>query len=53
MTEERLRQVEAELKITDELLASANETLGLLPECPLHGPCHPFWRDWITKMRAK
>jgi hypothetical protein len=45
-------ELRAELATTDRLLRSANETLALLPECPTHGPCHPWRRAWLQQLFA-
>jgi len=45
--ETRLRE---EMRVTEELLASANAVLALIPECPQHGQnCHPHQREWIEQ----
>lgn len=31
----------------ESLLADAQHTLALLPQCPDHGYCNPYFRDWI------
>ncbi len=44
---EQIAALTAELKVERELLASADETLALIPECPAHGRCHPYMQIWI------
>ena len=46
------QHLEQELAVTDKLLKARNETLALIPECPVHGPqCQPHMREWIEKAR--
>lgn len=33
----------------ESLLADAQATLALLPQCPDHGYCNPYFRDWIRE----
>jgi len=53
IVKDELKQLRDELAITDKLLNTRNETLALIPECPVHGPqCQPHMREWIEKAKA-
>lgn len=49
---QRLGQLEAELRVTDELLAARQGVLDAIPECPRHGSCVPHALDWIKQAEA-
>ena len=56
LTEQQLRQriaeLEEELTVTDKLLATRQEVLNEIPECPTHGnECMPHALDWIKRAK--
>jgi hypothetical protein len=44
--------LEAELKVTDELLRDRQRVLDAIPPCPVHGPCIPHALAWIERAKA-
>lgn len=51
---ERIRELEEELSLTDKILASRQQVLDAIPECPAHGGgCVPHALEWIEKAKAQ
>ena len=48
---ERIVQLEAELKVTEQLLEARQEVLKAIPECPAHGECVPHALEWIEQSK--
>lgn len=49
---EEREKLQAELTLTDKLLAESNRVLYAIPECPVHGPCIPHALEWVKKAIA-
>lgn len=50
--EARIVELEAELKLTDELLKDRDVLLAAIPECPAHGKCVPHAIEWIEQVKT-
>ena len=50
--EARVKELERELKLTDDLLDRRQEVLDAIPECKEHGVgCIPHAMEWIKKQK--
>ncbi len=48
----RVGALEAELTVTDKLLAERNKVMEAIPECPEHGSqCVPYALEWIERAK--
>lgn len=48
----RIEELEAELKVSDELLKDRDALLEAIPECHAHGKCMPHALEWIKQARS-
>ena len=48
----RIEELEAELKVSDELLKDRDALLSAIPECPAHGKCVPHAIEWIEQVKT-
>jgi hypothetical protein len=48
----KIKELEAELKVTDELLKDRDALLAAIPECPAHGKCVPHAIEWIEQVKT-
>lgn len=48
----RIQELEAELKVSDELLKNRDALLAAIPECPAHGKCMPHALEWIEQVKT-
>lgn len=39
--------------VAEDLLQGAQDVLREVPECPDHGFCLPYFRDWIREQQGK
>jgi hypothetical protein len=52
--EARIKELEEEVRIDDQLLATRNALLDAIPACPEHGSgCVPHAMEWVEQMLAK
>jgi len=50
---ERIKQLEAELNVTDKLLEERNQVMNEIPECESHGrQCVPHAIEWVKKAKS-
>jgi hypothetical protein len=47
----RVRELEDELRVADQLLQERQRVLDAIPECKMHGKCVPHALEWIEKMK--
>ncbi len=51
--ENRIADLEEELRVTDSLLNERMRVMREIPECPAHGDnCVPHAIDWVKKQKA-
>lgn len=43
----KYKELEEELKLTDDLNEKLRGLLRTIPECPMHGECIPYATNWI------
>ncbi len=49
--ENRIKELETELTLTEELLERQHRLMDVIPECPAHGNrCIPHAIEWVTKI---
>lgn len=51
--EKRIKELEKELAVTDELLVERDRLLKTIPECPVHGnQCIPHALEWVNRVKT-
>ena len=48
----RIKELEAELKVSDKLLEDRDTLLETIPQCPVHGKCVPYAIEWIEQVKT-
>jgi len=48
---ENIEKLEAELKVSEELLEDREDLLEAIPQCPVHGKCMPHAIEWIEEAK--
>ncbi len=49
---ERVKELEEELMVSDKLLRDRDKLLEAIPECPAHGKCVPHALEWISQVKT-
>lgn len=49
---ERIAELEAELKVSDQLLEDRERLLEAIPPCPAHGKCMSHAIEWIEQVKT-
>lgn len=50
--EKHIKELEEELKLSDELLEDKKKLLKAIPQCVAHGPCVPHALEWIAQVKT-
>jgi hypothetical protein len=48
----RIKELEAELEVSDRLLKDRTLLLEAIPQCPVHGECVPYALEWIEQVKT-
>lgn len=48
----RIKELEAELKVSDDLIKDRQRLLDAIPQCPAHGACVPHAIEWIEQVKT-
>lgn len=48
----RIKELEAELAVSDKLLKDRDALLEAIPQCPAHGKCVPHAIEWVEQVKT-